>query len=186
LILDDEVFKTEDGYLYATCPQIKKKSDAKRLWEGLGKEIEVVSTDTCTFTKKQKAMWNGDFTKIPYGLPGTETLLPLLFSEGVMKNRISVNDFVKLISVNPAKIFGLYPNKGSLQIGTDADIVVFDPNKKVKISAHNLETNCDWSPYEGFVVKGFPVITLCRGRIVAEDGKFKGEKGYGRFLLRNL
>ncbi|MEW5759468.1 MAG: dihydropyrimidinase [Candidatus Thermoplasmatota archaeon] len=185
LLLDDSVFKKKDGHLYATCPQIKKKEDSNRLWLGLmNNDIEVVATDTCTFSTEQKNMWNGDFTKIPFGLPGVETLLPLLYSEGVGKGRITINRFVSLISTNPAKLFGLYPEKGSLQIGTDADIVIFDPKKELKISHDSLETNCDWSPYEGMKLKGSPSIVICRGEMIAEDKTFIGKKGFGRFIRR--
>ena len=185
LLLDDEVFKRENGHWYATCPQIKKKKDCNRLWEGLVRnEIDVIGTDTCTFTTEQKNAWYGDFTKIPYGLPGVETMVPLIYSEGVAKGRISLNRFVSIVSTNPAKIFGLYPQKGTLIPGADADIIIFDPKKETVIHPELLQTNCDWSPYEGMAVTGYPSMTVCRGKIVAENGKFTGHKGYGRFLKR--
>ena len=185
LLLDDSVFKGENGHLYATCPQIKKKEDSKRLWEGLiNGEIQVVATDTCTFDTKQKALWKGDFRKIPFGLPGVETMFPLLYTEGVGKNRFSLNHLVKLASTNPAKIFGMYPQKGTIAKGSDADLVIFNPNKNVTLHAKDLQTNCDWSPFEGWKLKGYPHITISRGKIVVADGEFVGECGHGQFLKR--
>jgi dihydropyrimidinase len=185
LLLTDDMFRRDDGHLYATCPQLKSSEDCRSLWNGLARgEIEVVATDTCTFTREQKAMWNGDFTKIPYGLPGVETLLPLMYSEGVTKGRLNLNKFIELISVNPAKLFGMYPAKGSLQVGTDADLVIIDPKHEVKLDPAKLETNCDWSPYDGWLLHGYPVLTICRGEIVADTGTFVGTTGYGKFIAR--
>jgi dihydropyrimidinase len=185
LLFDDSIFKKPDGYLYATCPQIKKKADQQALWQGIADgTISVVATDNCTFTSKQKKLWHGDFTKIPYGLPGVETLLPLLYSYGVVKNRISLSRMIELLCVNPARLFGLYPQKGTIAVGSDADLVIFDAHKKVIISHNNLETKCDWSPYEGFKLTGYPVITISRGQIIAQNGKFVGKMGQGRYLKR--
>ncbi len=187
LLLDDSVFKKPNGYLYGTCPQVKKKADSDRLWQALADgDVSVVSTDTCTFDKKQKAMWQGDFTKIPFGLPGVETLLPLVHTFGVGKKRISENQLVKLLCTNPAKLMGMYPEKGTISVGSDADLVVFDTNKKVTLSYKNLQTNCDWSPYEGFKLKGYPDTTISRGEIVASKGKFVGKVGHGRFVKRHI
>jgi len=187
LLLDDSVFKKPNGYLYGTCPQVKKKADSDRLWRALADgDVSVVSTDTCTFDKKQKAMWQGDFTKIPFGLPGVETLLPLVFTFGVGKKRISETQLVKLLCTNPAKLMGMYPEKGTIAVGSDADLVVFNPNKKVTLSYKNLQTNCDWSPYEGFKLKGYPDTTISRGEIVASKGKFVGKVGHGRFVKRHI
>ncbi len=185
LLLDDEVFKGENGHLYATCPQIKKPHDSDRLWKGLANgEVHIVATDTCTFDTKQKAAWNGDFRKIPFGMPGVETMVPLMYTEGVGKRGFSVNQIVSLVSTNPAKLFGMYPEKGTIAIGSDADLVVFDPEKKVTIKAENLQTNCDWNPFEGWNLTGYPTVTISRGKVVAEDGKFVGEVGHGKFLKR--
>jgi dihydropyrimidinase len=129
-------------------------------------------------------MWGGDFTKIPYGLPGVETLLPTMYSAGVGKKRFSVNKLVSLLSTNPAKLFGLYPQKGTIATGSDADIVIFDPNKKVTIDYKNLMTKCDWSPFQGMKLTGYPKTVISRGEIIAEDGKFTGKTGRGSFLKR--
>jgi dihydropyrimidinase len=187
LLLDDSVFKKSNGHLYGTCPQVKKKADSDRLWAGLAAgEISVVATDTCTFDTKQKAMWQGDFTKIPFGLPGVETMLPLMYTYGVGKKRISENRLVQVLCTNPAKLMGLYPEKGTIAVGSDADIVVFDPAKRVALSHKNLQTNCDWSPFEGFKLKGYPDTTISRGKIVARKGKFVGQTGGGRFIKRHV
>jgi len=185
LLLDDEVFKQKDGHLYATCPQIKKPHDSERLWEGLANgDVQIVATDTCTFDTKQKAAWNGDFRKIPFGMPGVETMVPLMHTEGVGKRGFSVNHLVSLVSTNPAKLFGLFPEKGTIVIGSDADLVIFDPKKEVTLKAENLQTNCDWNPFEGWQLAGYPTTTISRGKIVAESGTFVGEVGHGRFLKR--
>ncbi|OLS19795.1 MAG: D-hydantoinase [Candidatus Heimdallarchaeota archaeon LC_3] len=185
LLLNDEVFKGENGHYYATAPQIKKAKDGARLWQGLKEgHVQVVGTDTCTFDTKQKAMWNGNYTKIPLGLPGTELMLPLLYNDGVRTGKISLNRLIEVASTNPAKVFGMYPQKGSLTIGTDADIVIFDPDKKVTIDYKNLETNCDWSPYQDKHIVGYPHITLVRGTIVGKEGKCVGSKSYGHFIKR--
>jgi dihydropyrimidinase len=185
LLLDDSVFKKENGHYYASCPQVKKKTDNERLWHGLETgDIQVIATDTCTLNTQQKDTWGGDFRKIPYGLPGVETLLPLMYTEGVGKQHFSVNQLISLISTNPAKIFGMYPQKGTIVPGSDADIVVFDPNKKVTLHAQDLQTNCDWSPYENWSLIGYPHTTISRGSIIVSDGKFIGKCGYGQFLKR--
>lgn len=185
LLLDDEVFKRKNGHLYATCPQVKKPHDNERLWKGLVEgDVEVVATDTCTFTTEQKAAWNGDFRKIPFGMPGVETMVPLMYTEGVGKRGLSLNQFVALVSTNPAKLFGMYPRKGAVEVGSDADLLIFDPNRKVTIHADDLQTNCDWSPYEGWELTGYPHLTISRGKTVAEDGKFVGKTGYGQFITR--
>ena len=185
LLLDDEVFKRSDGHLYATCPQVKKPQDNERLWEGLlAGDVDIIATDTCTFTTEQKAAWNGDFRKIPFGMPGVETMVPLMYTEAVGKRNFSINKFVALVSSNPAKLFGMYPQKGTIAIGSDADLVVFDPKKEVTIQSSKLQTNCDWNPFEGHKLVGYPTVTISRGQIVAEDGKFVGKVGHGKFLKR--
>ncbi|HOE64193.1 MAG TPA: dihydropyrimidinase [Candidatus Sumerlaeota bacterium] len=186
LLLTDEVFKDKErGHLYATCPQIKKKADQERLWRGLvEQDLSIVSTDTCTFNTQQKAMWKGNFSKIPYGLPGVETLLPSVYTYGVLQKRFDLNYFVSLISANPAKLMGLYPQKGTLAIGSDADIIIVDPRKTRFVDYKDLQTNCDWSPYQGMEMAGFPDITICRGKPIVREGKFIGKEGYGKFIKR--
>ncbi len=184
LYLNWDVFKGANGHYYATCPQIKSENDRLKLWDGLQDgSVQVIGTDTCTFTTKQKDTWNGDFTKIPYGLPGTELMLPLLYN-GVVEGKLSMNQMVALTSTNPAKIYGLYPQKGAILVGSDADIVIYDPKREVTIDYRNLETNCDWSPYQGITITGYPHLTMVRGKIVAEQGKCVGTKGFGKFIKR--
>src|SRR6476659_699778 len=128
LVLDDSKFEGEDGHLFACCPQIKKPDDIDRLWKGLKDgEVSVVSTDTCTFTREQKAMWEGDWTKIPMGMPGLETLMPVVYTHGVLKKRISLEDMVSKLCTTPAKVMGLYPRKGAIEVGADADLAIIHP-----------------------------------------------------------
>ncbi len=186
LVLDDEKFKGEDGHLFATCPQLKRPTDQKRLWQGIKRgEVCNVSTDTCTFTRTQKAMWNGDWTKIPMGMPGLETLMPIVYTHGVLKNRLSIHDYVNRLCTAPAKIMGLFPRKGVLKVGSDADITVFHPTRKTKVDYKTMQTNCDWSPFQGWNLAGFAEHTFCRGRQVIDNYKFVGKNGYGRFIPRD-
>ncbi len=186
LVLTDDLLKKKHGHYYATCPPLRRQEDCIGLWKGLvDGTIQTIGSDTCTFTTAQKDMWHGDFTRIPYGLPGVENLLPVVYNAGVNSKKFSINRFVELIATNPAKLFGLYPQKGTIKVDSDADIVIFDPKKKVTISYKNLTTNCDWSPYQGMRLKGYPVITISHGEVIAKDGKFVGKVGRGRFLKRN-
>lgn len=185
LLLTDDLYKRDDGYLFLTSPPLRKEKDQLALWKGLAMgAIQVVSTDTCTFTREQKEPGKDNFTKLPGGMPGIETLIPLLYSEGVLKGRIGLNQWVELISVNPAKLFGLHPHKGSLAPGADADIVVFDPGMKKTLTADNLHYNVDYSPFDRFTVTGWPEITISRGKVIYRKGKFLGEKGWGKFIPR--
>jgi dihydropyrimidinase len=143
-----------------------------------------VSTDTCTFTRDQKAMWKGDWTKIPMGMPGLETLLPVVYTEGVLKRRLTLNEFVDKCCTAPARIMGLYPRKGTLQIGSDADLAILHPTHKRKLDWRKMQTNCDWNPYQGRDLAGFAEHTFCRGQQVVADYKFVGRNGYGQFIPR--
>jgi dihydropyrimidinase len=131
----------------------------------------------------QKDLGIEQFTKIPNGIPGIETRLALLYSFGVSAGRISLNQWVKLCCTTPARVFGLYPQKGTLAIGSDADLVIFDPNKKATLSHTMLHEQVDYTPYEGLEVRGYPVITISHGKILVRDGNFVGSKGQGRFLM---
>ena len=185
LLLTDEKYEGEEGINYPTGPPLRKKEDCEGLWRGLqAGTISAVATDHCPLTRQQRQMGKDDFTKIPNGLPGIETLLPLVYSEGVAKGRLTMNQLVEVTSATPARLFGLYPQKGSLAIGADADIVVFDPAAKRTLSHSNLHMNLDFSPYEGLPVSGWPKYTLSRGKILARDGQFVGEEGWGRFVPR--
>ena len=185
LVLDDSVFDRPDGHLYACCPQLKKPQDSERLWKGLRTgDVSVISTDTCTFTREQKAMWEGDWTKIPMGMPGLETLMPLTYTHGVLANRLTLEEMSAKLSTNPAKIMGLYPRKGAIQIGADADIAIIHPTTRYTVSPSTLETNADWSPYEGWDLAGFARTTLSRGEVIVDDYKVVGRGGRGRWLPR--
>ena len=185
LVLDDTLFAGPDGHLYACCPQIKKPADQARLWQGLGDgEVCVVSTDTCTFTRAQKDQWKGDFTKIPMGMPGLETLIPIVYSRGVQTGQISLERMVEVCSTNPAKLMGLYPRKGVIAPGSDADLVLIDPDHTIEVDHATMETNADWSPYQGWQLAGFAEQTFSRGRQIVDNYRFVGERGWGKWLAR--
>jgi dihydropyrimidinase len=185
LVLDDSVFEGEDGHLFACCPQVKKPKDVERLWRGLRDgEVSVVSTDTCTFTREQKAMWNGDWTKIPMGLPGLETLLPLVYTRGVLGGRLTLEELSMKLSTNPARIMGLYPRKGAIMVGADADLAIIHPTSTRTVSPSTMETNADWSPYEGWELAGFARTTLSRGEVIVDDYAVVGREGRGQWLPR--
>jgi dihydroorotase-like cyclic amidohydrolase len=186
LVLTDSVFKHKDGHLFACCPQLKKRADQLRLWEGLRRgEVCVVSTDTCTFTREQKDRWNGDWTKIPMGLPGLETLLPLMFTFSPhCGGTKSLSFIVEKCCTNPARIMGLYPQKGVIAKGSDADVVIVDPRKKIKVDHEQMEGGADWSPYQGWPLWGWAETTLCRGRKIVDDYQFVGVNGWGQWLPR--
>ncbi len=185
LVLDDSVFEREDGHLFACCPQVKKPADILRLWRGMRSgEVSVVSTDTCTFSREQKAMWEGDFTKIPMGLPGLETLLPIVYTHGVRYGRLSIEEMCRKLSTNPAQIMGLYPRKGAVQVGADADIAIIHPTHEIRVDPATMETNADWSPYDGWSLAGFARTTLSRGDVIVDDYTVIGEQGRGKWLPR--
>ena len=185
LVLDDSVFESEDGHLFACCPQVKKPKDVERLWRGLRDgEVSVVSTDTCTFTREQKAMWNGDWTKIPMGLPGLETLLPLVYTRGVLGGRLTLEELSMKLSTNPARIMGLYPRKGAIMVGADADLAIIHPTATRTVSPSTMETNADWSPYDGWELAGFARTTLSRGEVIVDKYAVVGREGRGQWLPR--
>lgn len=186
LLLNEQCYLREDGAKYILSPPLRDQRELDRLWIGIADgSIDTVATDHCTFPYHQRqAMAEGDFTRCPNGLPGVENRMMLLFSHGVMSGRISPSRFVALTSSNPARLFGLWPRKGNLNPGADADVVIFDPRQSTVISHARLHDNADYSPYEGFQCQGAPVLTMCRGEIVARNGEFTGRQGYGQFLRR--
>jgi dihydropyrimidinase len=171
---------------YVFTPPLREKWHQEKLWQGLAKDdLQVVSTDHCPFCyKEQKELGRDDFTKIPNGGPGIEHRLSLIYTGGVHGNRFSPNRFVQLVSTAPAKLFGLYPRKGTVAVGSDADLVVFDPNEEQLISAKTHHMRVDYSMFEGIRVKGVPKVVLSRGRVLVEDGKFTGRPGTGEFIRR--
>jgi dihydropyrimidinase len=187
LVLTDQVYERSDARHFVMSPALKKADDRAALWEGLlpGGVIETVGSDHCPFTGAEKDWGKDDFTKIPNGVPGTEVILPVLYSEGVRKGLISVHDMVRVTSYNPARRFGLYPSKGTIAIGSDADFVIIDPDKRVRLTADALHSRIDYSIYDDLVTEGYPVMTFSRGELIMENGEFTGEQGRGRFLPRS-
>ena len=183
LLLDDSCYLEPEhgGLKYIMAPPARKKEDCAALWHGLATgSIDVVATDHCSFNFADKlALGKEDFSKCPGGIPGVETRLPLIFSEGVLKGRLSLNRFVDVVSTAPARIMGLYPRKGILAPGSDADVVILDPEHEKIITPGNLYHNADYSPYEGMQVRGWPVYTLVRGRVVMQHGRLARGKGMG-------
>ncbi len=175
-----------EGAKYVFTPPLREKWHQEKLWQGLAKDtLQVVSTDHCPFCyKEQKELGKDDFTKIPNGGPGIEHRLSLIYTGGVHGKRFSPNRFVQLVSTAPAKLFGLYPRKGTIAVGSDADLVLFDPNEEHVISAKTHHMRVDYSMFEGIRVKGVPKTVLSQGRPVIENGKFVGRPGAGRFLRR--
>ncbi len=186
LLLDDSVYSQPDfrGAVYVCAPPIRKKEDQECLWNALKKgEIQTVATDQCSFTLEQKALGKDDFTKIPGGLPGVQTRGTLLYTYGVKAGKITPEQMCSLLSENAAKLYGVYPRKGALLPGSDADIVVLDPEKESVISAKTHAYNTDNNPFEGFKLGcGIDKVFL-RGHLAVEDGELKQEK-LGGFIRR--
>jgi dihydropyrimidinase len=156
------------------------------LWRGLAfNDLQAISTDHCPFCmKEQKTLGEHDFSKIPNGAPGIETRMSLVYDGGVRTGRISLNRWVELTSTSPAKIFGMFPRKGTIAPGTDADIVVFDPARKQTLGVKTLHMKVDYNPYEGREVYGVSETVISRGRVIVENGKFTGRAGGGAFIKR--
>ena len=175
-----------EGAKYVMSPPLREKWHQDVLWKGLEKnDLQVISTDHCPFCMlEQKELGKDDFSKIPNGAPGIETRLTLVHDGGVRKGRISLNRFVELCSTTPAKMFGLFPRKGTIAVGSDADIVVFDPARKQTLGVKTLHMRVDYNPYEGRVVEGSPSVVISQGHVIVEGDKFVGRKGAGRFLKR--
>jgi dihydropyrimidinase len=182
LLLDDTLYAGAHPERYILQPPLRGPLDREALWSRLMTgEIVSVSTDSCDYSLGQKQA-HRDFTQTPGGLPGLETLLSLLFTYGVEAGRIGLTDLARLISTNPAKIFGLYPRKGSLTIGADADLVIYDPEPEKAIHHTDLHYVAGYSPYEGMRVRGEVKITLSRGEIIYQEGAFPAKVGRGKFV----
>jgi len=175
-----------EGAKYVFTPPLREKWHQERLWKGLAADqLQVVSTDHCPFCyKEQKELGKDDFTKIPNGGPGIEHRLSLVFTGGVHGGRFSVNRFVETVSTAPAKLFGLYPRKGTIAVGSDADLVIFDPHLEQVISAATHHMRVDYSMFEGIKVKGAPRRVFSRGRLLIDNGRFVGRAGHGEFMKR--
>ena len=175
-----------EGAKYVFTPPLREKWHQEKLWHGLAHDtLQVVSTDHCPFCfKEQKELGKDDFTKIPNGGPGIEHRLSLIYTGGVHGKRFSPNRFVEVVSTAPAKLFGLFPRKGTIAVGSDADLVIFDPNEQQVISAKTHHMRVDYSMFEGVKIKGVPKTVLSRGRPVIDAGQFVGRPGNGQFLRR--
>ena len=193
LFLDHSYYEQEgfEGAKYVMTPPLREKWNQKELWRGLQMgDLMSISTDHCPFCfKEQKEMGINDFSKIPNGGPGVENRMSLVFNGGVVEGRISLNRFVELTSTASAKMFGLFPKKGTIAVGSDADIVIFNPDRKETISVNNSVThhmNVDYNAYEGFEVTGVSETVISRGKIIVENCEYLGKKGDGQFLKRGL
>jgi dihydropyrimidinase len=176
-----------NGAKFVCSPPLRPRDHWEDLWLGLIKDdLQVVSTDHCPFDfHEQKELGRGDFRKVPNGLPGVEDRVDLLHDGGVAGNRFTRERWVEVISTAPARLFGMYPQKGTIAVGSDADVVVYDPNRKRTISAKTHHMDVDYSCYEGREVQGGSDIVMSRGQVVVRDGTFTGEKGHGRFVKRS-
>ena len=188
LFLDDTLYEGPgfEGAKYVMTPPLRAKANQEKLWRGLQfNDLQVVSTDHCPFCfKEQKELGRNDFSKIPNGGPGVEHRMSLIYNGGVVSGRISVNRFVEIVSTAPAKIFGLFPRKGTIAVGSDADIVIFDPAAEMTIGVATHHMNVDYSAYEGMKVRGVTKSVMSRGELVIDDGKYVGRQGHGSFLKR--
>jgi dihydropyrimidinase len=186
LVLDASLYEQDfDGAKWVMSPPLREKKDQATLWAGINQGlVQVVATDHCPFTWEQKEMGKDDFSKIPNGHPAIEHRMELLFSEGVNKGRISLNKYVEITSTNAAKIFGMFPKKGTIGVGADADLVIFSPNERHTVSASSHHMNTDYSGYEGWELTGKVKTVLLRGKVVIDENKCLVEKGYGQFVRR--
>jgi len=188
------LFKTEndlakpgfEGAKYVCSPPLRTEEDQQALWEGLiDGSLSSISTDHCPFNfEGQKELGRGDFSKIPNGMPGIEDRMMVMHHHGVGGGKFSLERWVEITSTNPAKTFGMYPRKGIIADGSDADLVIWDPDKVHTISAETHHMNIDYNIFEGMEVKGMPDIVFSAGRLIVDNGEFKGKVGDGQFVRR--
>ncbi len=183
----DDMGNGFEGAKFVCSPPLRTADHQDELWTGLIKDdLQIVSTDHCPFDfEGQKDLGKDDFRKVPNGLPGVEDRLDLLHDGGVAGGRLTKERWVEIVSTSPAKLFGMYPKKGSVTVGADADLVIYDPNRKHTISAKTHHMNVDYSCYEGREVQGGSDIVMSRGSVVVRNGEFTGKKGAGRFIKRS-
>jgi dihydropyrimidinase len=195
LLFDDSVYSGDDFEIakYVMTPPLRTSDDQKHLWRALRyDDLQVIATDHCPFCMKeghrgffrQKTMGTNDFSKIPNGAPGIETRLVSLFDIGVMQGKLSLNRFVQLTSTTPAKLFGLFPKKGTIAVGSDADVVLFDPAAKQTIRAEHLHGNCDYTLLEGRELRGRVEKVFLRGQLIVDGPEWHGREGMGQFVPR--
>ena len=183
----DDIRKPDfEGAKYVYSPPVRDKSNWDVLWNAVRRDaLSVISTDHCAFTwGEQKAMGRDDFSKIPNGGPGLENRLHMIHEFGVRSGRLTLNRMVELLATNPAKLFGLYPRKGTIAVGSDADIVIFDPERQHRITAAGQHSKSDYNLYEGTEVTGTPELVLRRGEVLVENGQLVARPGSGQFIRR--
>lgn len=186
LLLDASNYdKGFESAKWVMSPPLREKKDQETLWAGINQGlVNIVATDHCPFMWKQKLLGAEDFSKIPNGHPAIENRMELLYSEGVHKKKISLNKYVEIACTNPAKIFGMFPRKGTIAIGSDADIIIFDPEKKHVLSASTHHMNVDYSAYEGWEINGKVKTVILRGKVAVDNDECLLPKGYGQFIKR--
>jgi dihydropyrimidinase len=187
LYLTAERYRLPDrqGNKYVCWPPLREADDQAALWQGLKRgEIQTYATDHTTWMAKQKMDPSLDFAEIPGGVSNVQTSIGMLYAEGVQAGRIPITTFVAVTATNPAKLFGLWPRKGCLAVGSDADLVVLDPGRPFRVTASAMESRSDFDPYEGYEARGWPVITISRGDVIMRDGQVLGKPGRGRLLSR--
>ncbi|MCD4739516.1 MAG: amidohydrolase family protein, partial [Anaerolineae bacterium] len=184
LLLDNQCYAGTEPWRYILQPPLRTPAEKEGLWELVSAgEIDMLITDHCAYNLEQKTT-HDDFTQTPGGLPGLETLLPLAATYGVSAGRITWNDLVRLLAANPAQIYNLWPHKGALLPGSDADLVLYDPQSTAILTAADLHSSAGYTPYEGLPVKGHVVSTIRRGEIIVREGEFVGQAGAGKFIHR--
>jgi dihydropyrimidinase len=188
LSLDDLSRPDFEGAKYVCSPPLRAASNHEELWDGLAEDdLQVVATDHCPFCfVGQKDLGRGNFARIPNGLPGVEHRMSLLYDGGVRARHMTMSRYVQLTATAPAKVFGLYPRKGAIAVGSDADLVIFDPDARATISAASHHMRTDYNPYEGRQVTGLATTVLARGKVIVDGGKYLGIPGDGRYLKRGL
>jgi dihydropyrimidinase len=188
LLLSEERYREPElgGLKYVMSPPLRTGEDQEALWGGLADgSIQTAATDHCPFSfARKKVLAARGFWDCPNGAPGVETRMPLLFSAGVSAGRLSLKRFVEVTAEWPARLMGLFPRKGALLPGSDADILIVDPARGFTVTASALHSRVDYTPFEGMEVRGFPVTTMLRGKVIAEDGRFTGAAGDGIFIKR--
>jgi dihydropyrimidinase len=174
-----------EGMKHVMSPPLRAKHNQTALWNALaGGSIDTVGTDHCPFDTGQKLLGKDSFVNIPNGIPGIEDRVNLLYTHGVQRGRLDLDRFVDAASTRAAKLFGLYPRKGTIAVGSDADLVVYDPNYRGVVSAKSHHVNNDYSGFEGMLIEGRPSVVTVRGKVQVRDGQFVGERGRGKMLKR--
>ena len=185
LVLDESKYEQPNGHYFITTPPLRTREDAEALWQALRDgHSDTVGTDHCPFTRAQKEFGGGEFHRTPNGLPGVETLLPLLYTYGVAEGRIALQRMVQVLAKRTAEIFGLADRKGDIHVGADADLLIWNPNEETAVAAEQLHGHADWSPYEGMRIAGRVEYTILRGQVLVEQGEWVGERGRGALLRR--